>query len=312
LDSTADGAYGVSVRRGVAVLIALAAAGCGSSATGDHEHTARFKAQRAFRDLRAQVALGPRPAGSAANHRDARLIARELRAAGVEGVRIQHPYRNVVGTLRGRSPGTVVVGAHYDTKDVRGFVGANDGASGVALLIELARELPRPLPGPSVALAFFDAEESRGSSSSRRAFARSGDRGSTQYVRYAAAGGRQGAAPLGDIRAMVLFDMVGDCRLRIPREATSSRFLYRVFARAAQAQRGASWPFEGRTEAILDDQTPFEHAGVPAVDLIDFRYGPGRPPGRFWHTRADNLRHVCARSLAAVGRPALAAIPRIR
>jgi Peptidase family M28 len=300
------------VRVAAALLIALLTAGCGANATGDHEHAGRFDTARAFRDLRAQVALGPRPAGSPANRRDARLLARELRAAGVEGVRIQHPYLNVVGRLPGRLPGTVVVGAHYDTKDIRGFLGANDGASGVALLLELARDLPRPLPGPSVDFAFFDAEESRGSSSSRRAFARSGDRGSIQYVRYAGEGGRQRTPSLNQIRAMVLFDMVGDCELRIPREASSSPSLYRLFARAARAQRGSSWPFEGRTGAILDDHTPFEQASIPAVDLIDFDYGPGPSPGTFWHTRADNLQHVCARSLAAAGRPALAAIPRIR
>jgi Zn-dependent M28 family amino/carboxypeptidase len=250
--------------------------------------------------------------GSAANRREARWIAERLRAAGVHDVRIQHPYLNVVGRLPGRLPGAVVLGAHHDTKDIPGFVGANDGASGVAVLLELARDLPRPLPGPSIALAFFDAEESHGPSNSARAFARSGDRGSRQYVRYAAEGGRQGAASLDGIRAMVLFDMVGDCRLEIPREASSSAPLYRSFAGAVRALRGSPTPFEGRTGSIVDDHTPFEGSGIPAVDLIDFDYGPGRPPGRYWHTRADDLRHVCARSLAAVGRPALTAIPRIR
>ncbi len=293
------------------LLAALFAAGCGANAPGDHHTAARFDPARAFRDLRAQVALGPRPTGSAANRRDARLIARELRAAGAKGVRIQHPYLNVVGRLPGRRTGAVVLGAHHDTKDIPGFVGANDGASGIALLLELARDLPRPLPGPSIDFAFFDAEESRGPSSSARAFERSGDRGSRQYVRYASEGGRQGSPPLHAINAMVLFDMVGDCRLQIPREATSTASLYRLFARAARAQRGSTSPFRGTTDAVLDDQTPFEDAGIPAVDLIDFDYGPGPSPGRFWHTRADNLRHVCARSLGAVGRPALAAIPRI-
>jgi glutaminyl-peptide cyclotransferase len=299
------------VRRVVISLIALALAGCGASASRGEAPASSFDAARAFRDLRAQVALGPRPAGSAASRREARLIARELRAAGVEGVRIQHPHLNVVGRLPGRLPGAVVLGAHHDTKHIPGFVGANDGASGVALLLELARDLPRPLPGPSVELAFFDAEESRGRSSSARAFERSGDRGSRQYLRYAANGGRQGSAPLRQIKAMVLFDMVGDCDLRMPREATSAPRLYRRFSAAAKAQRGSPAPFEGRTEPIADDHTPFQGSGIPTVDLIDFDYGPGPPPGAYWHTRADNLRHVCARSLAAVGDPALAAIPRI-
>ena len=85
----------------------------------------------------------------------------------------------MLGTIPGFRPGTVVVGAHYDTKDaIPGFVGANDGASGVAVLLELARTLPRPLPGPSVQLVAFDAEEARGD----RDFEPDGTRGSRQYV----------------------------------------------------------------------------------------------------------------------------------
>ncbi len=225
-------------------------------------------------------------------------------------VTIQRPYRNVVARIPGKLPGTVVVGAHYDTKDVPGFVGANDGASGVAVVLELARDLPPRLDGPSIDLALFDAEESpRGTS-----FSSGGDRGSGQFVRYARRGGAQGAPPLGQIRAMVLFDMVGDCDLHLPREANSDPGLYRLFADAATARSrsGSSDPFTGEAEGILDDHTPFLEAGVPAVDLIDFDYGPGPSPGAWWHTRRDDLAHVCARSLGEVGTPALAALPAIR
>jgi glutaminyl-peptide cyclotransferase len=294
-----------------ALLLALSLPGCGGS-SGAGGPTPTFDPQRAYRDLVAQVRLGPRPAGSAANRRQTRLIARRLRDAGVSDVRIQHPYRNVVGLIPGNEPGTVVVGAHHDTKDIPGFVGANDGASGVAMVLELARDLPNPLDGPSIEFALFDAEESRGPSSGSQAFARSGDRGSTQFVRYAAAGGRQGSPPLDDIRAMVLFDMVGDCDLGIPREASSDPALFAAFANAAQALNSSAAPFEGLTGAVSDDHTPFERAGIPAVDLIDFTYGPGGTPGAYWHTRHDVLTHVCAQSLGAVGAPALAALPGIR
>ena len=67
-----------------------------------------------------------------------------------------------------------------------------------------------------------------------------------------------------------------------------------------------------RLPGVLDDDTPFTQAGVPAVDLIDFEYGAGPSPGAWWHTREDNLSHVCAPSLGAVGEPALAALPAIR
>jgi glutaminyl-peptide cyclotransferase len=237
-----------------------------------------------------------------------RLIVRRLREAGVQGIRIQRPFRNVIGRIPGRRAGTIVVGAHYDTKDIPGFVGANDGASGVAVVLELARALPRRLDGPSIDLVLFDAEESlRGES-----FESGGDRGSRQFVRYARGGGERGSPALADIRAMVLFDMVGDCDLDIPLEANSARGLYAAFADAAHDLTGSTAPFDGKTAGVLDDHTPFIQAGVPAVDLIDFDYGPGPSPGAWWHTAQDDLRHVCADSLGAVGRPALAALPEIR
>ena len=204
----------------------------------------------------------------------------------------------------------MVVAAHHDTKDsIPGFVGANDGASGVAVLLELARELPRPLEGPSIDLVFFDAEEARGD----RPFDLDGARGSRQFVRYAGRG-RQGTPPLSQIRAMVLFDLVGDCDLRIPREENSDAGLYDLFAQAASDQSGSDSPapFAGTAPPVLDDHIPFVGAGIAAVDLIDFDFGPGPTPGAWWHTPQDNLRHVCARSLGAVGAPALEAVQEIR
>ena len=193
-----------------------------------------------FHDVRVQVGIGPRPAGTAASEEEVRFIALSLRQAGLGGVRVQHPYRNVVARIPGSEPGAVVLGAHHDTKDIPGFVGANDGASGVAVLLELARDLPRRVDGPSIDLAFFDAEESVGPGNGARAFERTGDRGSGQYVRYAERGGLQGAPPLDSIQAMVLFDMVGDCDLRIPLEANSDPALYEPFADAAAASPRAA------------------------------------------------------------------------
>jgi glutaminyl-peptide cyclotransferase len=302
------------VGAGAALAAAAMLGGCGGGTGGDStlSRQSQFDAHRAFGDLRAQVRIGPRPAGSAASRQEVRLIVRRLRGAGVREVRTQRPYRNVVARIAGREPGTVVAGAHHDTKDIPGFVGANDGASGVAVLLELARDLPRHLPGPSIDLVFFDAEEARGPSNGAAAFARSGDRGSAQFVRYARSGGAQGSPPLDSIRAMVLFDMVGDCELDIPREANSDPGLYRRFADAAEEQTGGPAPFVGTSAPVIDDHSPFLGAGTPAVDLIDFDYGPGPPPGRFWHTGQDTLRHVCAPSLGAVGGPALAALSAIR
>jgi glutaminyl-peptide cyclotransferase len=298
------------MRRFVPACLAalLVLAGCGSDESGGSASPA-FDGDRAFADLQAQVEFGPRPAGSPAAHRTAKWIAGRMRDAGLESVRIQSPWENVLGTIPGSEPGSVVVGAHYDTKSgIPRFVGANDGASGVAVLLELARTLPRPLPGPAVQLVAFDAEEARDD----RDFDVDGTRGSRQYVADARSGGRQGAVPLKEIRAMVLFDMVGDCELQIPREQNSDKGIYALFADAATEGSGAPAPFDGRTLAISDDHVPFLEAGVPAVDLIDFDYGPGPTPGAYWHTPDDTVDNVCAESLNAVGEAALLAIPRIR
>jgi glutaminyl-peptide cyclotransferase len=286
---------------------ALFACGGGEEASEPGGAAARFDQRRAMGDLRAQVRVGPRPAGSVANRRLVRLLARRLRRAGARDVRIQHPHRNVVGRIPGTEPGAIVIGAHHDTKDgIPGFVGANDGASGVAVVLELARALDGRVDGPSVHLAMFDAEEARGD----REFAADGARGSRQYVRNARRG-RQGSPRLADIRAMVLLDLVGDCDLRIPREADSDPGLYRFLAEAGERTAGSESPFEGTAAPILDDHTPFANAGVPALDVIDLTFGPGPTPGGWWHTPQDRLDRVCASSLGAVGRATLGALPEI-
>jgi glutaminyl-peptide cyclotransferase len=302
----------------VIAAIALLAAGCSDSNSsaprGDRGQlsgaTGRFDGERAFEDLRAQVAIGPRPSGSRGSQAEVRLIVHSLRAAGVRQVGVQHPYRNVVGVIPGDEPGAIVIGAHYDTKEgiSPDFVGANDGASGAAVVLELARALPARVRGQSIHFALFDAEEARGD----RPFEVDGSRGSLQYVTYAREHGRQRTPRLKTIRAMVLFDMVGDCDLQIPREASSDPALYRAFADAARRRTGDRAPFEGDLGgAVLDDHIRFEGAGVPAVDLIDFTYGPGPAPGEWWHTDQDTLDKVCAESLDQVGEAALRAIPRI-
>jgi glutaminyl-peptide cyclotransferase len=241
----------------------------------------RFDRDRAWRLLRDQVALGPRPAGSAASRRLAERLRRELPEGRFEAV--PGGLRNVIGRLPGARP-AIVIGAHYDTKDLPGFVGANDGASGVAVLVELARVLRtnRRRGAPELRFVLFDGEEApRGRDAE---FLRYGVRGSRAYVR----------AHRKETSSMILLDFVGDRDLSLPREAGSNPALW-ARLRAAAGRVGVGRVFPNRTAGLIfDDHTPFTRAGIPAIDLIDFDYP-------HFHTRRDTLDKVSRRSLDAVG-----------
>ena len=114
---------------------------------------------------------------------------------------------------------------------------------------------------------------------------------------------------LAEIRAMVLFDLVGDCELRIPLEANSDPASMRSSPTRPRSAPAARRRSRARPAGFGDDHLPFLEAGVPAVDLIDFEYGPGPAPGAYWHTPEDTLDKVCAESLDAVGEAALARDP---
>ncbi len=241
----------------------------------------RFNGARAFALLRRQVALGPRPAGSPASRRLAAQLKRLLPRGRYQ--QVPGGLRNVIGTVRGRDPRrVVVVGAHYDTKDAPGFVGANDGASGTAAVVELARSLRPRTVRPTVVFALFDGEESPAGTPDSQ-FAERGLRGS-----------RVAARAYKGAEAMILLDFVGDRDLSIPRESNSSARLWGKL-RAAARRAGTIRAFPDRTQGgIQDDHIPFIRAGVPAIDLIDFDFD-------CFHKRCDDLSAVSARSLDAVG-----------
>ena len=242
----------------------------------------RFDSRAAYRLLREQVLLGPRPAGSAASRRLAARLRGLLPRGRYEPV--PDGLRNVVGVVPGRTRRRVVVGAHYDTKDAPGFVGANDGASGTAVLTQLARTVRRPRS--TLVFVLFDGEESpRGTPDVE--FEEKGLRGS-----------KVAARRYRDAEAMVLLDFVGDRRLRIPREASSDPVLWgRLRAAAHRAGAGRVFP-DATGPSILDDHTPFLEQGVPAIDLIDFDFP-------CFHRRCDDLSAVSERSLDAVGETVL-------
>ncbi|HEY8492264.1 MAG TPA: M28 family metallopeptidase [Myxococcota bacterium] len=271
--------------------LAVAACGGGGSEAAPPAPTAaaalkvdRFDEDRAWRMLEYQVNLGPRPAGSPASRRLAAYIKARLPRGRYE--RVPGGLRNVVGEIPGRGK-PIVLAAHYDTKDIEGFVGANDGAGGTAALLEIARVLrktKRPAGAPPIRFVAFDGEEATDDSD----FYGTGLRGSKAYARKHAK----------KIRELVLMDFIADKDLSIPREASSDERMWADLRRAAR-RVGAASAFPDETQGtVLDDHTPFVRAGVPAIDLIDFEFD-------CWHETCDDLSAVSKASLDKSGETVL-------
>ena len=264
-----------------------------------------FDSSRAWEHLRRQVAIGPRPAGSAALAECRRYILSELKAAGIAAR--EQPFDamtpmgvikmiNVIGTIPGTRPDRIVLATHYDTKLFREFrfVGASDGASSTAAVLELGRVLKARPHDFTIELLFLDGEEAVNTEW------RDPDNtyGSHYYVRAARQSGT-----LAGLKALVLLDMIGDRNLDIRRDSNSTRWLTDiVWGSAAKLGYGATFIPEDFT--VEDDHLPFLAAGVPSVDIIDLDYPQ-------WHTAQDDLDHVSARSLQIVGDVVLDAFPQI-
>jgi hypothetical protein len=258
------------------LLVAIPIAG--ASASVPRPNVDRFDERAAFSFLERQVALGPRPAGSPASRRLAAILKASVPRGRYQ--RVPDGLRNVVATVPGRDPSRfVVVGAHYDTYDLPGFVGANDSASGTAVVRQLARTIKPRTVRPTLVFVFFDGEEAPPNTD----FDSEGLRGSTVAARV-----------FKRAESMILLDFVGDRNLSLPRESNSNRRLWRRL-RAAADRVGAGRVFPpGTGPTVTDDHIPFLQAGVPAIDLIDFDFP-------CWHRRCDDLSVVSARSLDAVG-----------
>ena len=292
-------------RLAIGILAAVALAGCGGE--DSEPDPGRFDSERAFADLEAQVELGPRPAGSAANRENAALIAERLRDAGVEDVVIQRPWRNVVGTIPGSDRDGILLAAHHDTKDVPGMLGANDGASGVAVVLEIARALPDRVAGPSVHIALFDAEEARG----ERDFERRRDarqppvrplrpRGGAARRRgpghAAAAGDRLDDPPRPRGRLRPADPAGGELR---PRPLRADRRRGRRGGLALRRHRAAG---VRRPHPVRRGRDPRRRP-----DRLHLRARP--EPGRVVAHTEDTIDKVCPESLDAVGEAVVAVLP---
>ena len=199
--------------------------------------------------------------------------------------------RNFIVRFPGKKPGAIVLATHYETNyPLRSinFVGANDGGSTTGLLLAIADQLRgKTLDGYSVWLVFFDGEE---------AFKIWTSSDSTYGSRHLAAKwGRDGT--LGQIKAFVLADMIGDKSLDILRESRSTDWLVELVRKAAK-KFGYDRFFFQRDSAVDDDHLPFVERGVPSIDLIDLDYGPN---DSYHHTAQDTMDKISARSLTIDG-----------
>ena len=262
-----------------------------------------FNGGRAFADLKRLVEFGPRPAGSAALAESRRWIIAQLKDAGAQVEEDSFtastplgpiPMTNLIAKFPGEQSRIVMVTGHYDTKLFENFrfVGANDGASSAALLLELARELHGSKHALTYWLVFFDGEEAVREWTDTDSLY-----GSRHLVQKLSSAGE-----LGRIQAMILVDMIGDSNLVIHREDNSTSWLTDTVFAAAHRLGYAKYFLDSPT-SVADDHIPFVNAGVAAVDLIDFN-----PEDGYWHTARDTMEHCSPVSLTIVGRVVLATL----
>jgi len=256
------------------------------------EKTDGFDGKLAFEHVVKQVDFGPRPSGSHANAETQDYIRMQLSADAckveTDAFNAQTPagiisMKNILVKIPGDKPGIILLGTHFDTKNLDNFVGADDGGSSTAVMLELARLLCAQTGRYAVWIAFFDGEEAvqqwsdtdsrYGSREMAAKFAMSGD--------------------LPKIKAFLLADIVGTRLLRFKRELNSTKALTdMVWATAARL--GYSAIFVNEAAAIEDDHLSFLKRGVPSVDVIDLEIP-------YWHTPMDTIDKISSKSLAITG-----------
>ncbi|MHA1137841.1 MAG: M28 family peptidase [Candidatus Thorarchaeota archaeon] len=261
-------------------------------------HTPILDGESAYDFLTGQCDFGPRPPGSENLSQCRTYIVQTLESFNWT-VSIQNftymetACANIIATWSGTIDSPIVLGAHYDTRpnatsDSLGnrslpIMGANDGASGTAVLMELARILPIS-DRLKVELVFFDAEDSGGINGWDWI------RGAVHYV------SELSTNRISAIEAMVLADLVGDADLYLPKEGSSTDSLQNVIWSIADDLGYSSTFVDNAGSSVTDDHRPFLDAGIPAVDIIQV------PFPSYWHTLEDTPDKCSADSLEKVGR----------
>ena len=272
--------------------------------SGQPAAPAAFDGQRAFEHVRQLVAIGPRAAGTPGGASARAYIKKQLESLNLRVEEQPFEASTPLGRVQmvnlrvilpgDASRGRLIIAGHYDTKRFGEFtfVGANDGGSSTAFLIELARVLSARANPHQIELLFFDGEEAVIEwEEDDHTY------GSRHYVETARKNGT-----LRELRALILVDMIGDRDLRIKRESQSTPWLTDIIWRTARELKRRE--FADESTPINDDHLPFLEAGVPAVDLIDLEYP-------WWHTAEDTLDKVSPASMKVVGDVLLRALPAI-
>jgi len=258
---------------------------------------------RTMKYVKEIVAYGPRPLGSA-NHKKVEdyllahlkgdVVENDIFAADTpEG---KFPVHNIVAKFPGKKDGLVVIASHYDTNyPLRNtsYVGANDGGSSSALLLELANQLRgKARDGYSIWLVWDDAEEAM-KPDTETPFMDNSLYGITHLAEKWQADGT-----LKRIKAFILADMIGDADLSVDRDTNSTAWVEDVVYEAATRLGYQSHFFARTLPGVSDDHIPFVKRGVPSADLIDFDYGYNDV---FWHTTQDTVDKLSPKSLEIVG-----------
>jgi glutaminyl-peptide cyclotransferase len=281
-----------------AVVSTLLPTAMDSSGAGADPNPPSIDADRAMKYVREIVAFGPRPVGSPNHKKLEDYIYKQLKGDTVEDDAFvadtpegKFPVRNIIAKYPGTKDGIIVIAGHYDTnyplKD-SGYVGANDGGSSTAILLEIANQLrDKKRDGYSVWLVWTDGEEAVKTWS---------DTDSVYGTRHLAERWEKDGT-LKQIKAFLLEDMIGDADLNVDKDANSTPSLESIVYQAA-TRLGYQSHFFARTIGVEDDHLPFMKRGVPCADLIDLDYGYNNV---FHHTPQDTVDKLSPKSLQIVG-----------
>ena len=283
-----------------------------SSCSADTAPPSQFQGERAYTELKGLLEIGTRVPGTEGSVQAQNFIKDSLEKSGVE-IR-EFPFKaltpkgmrsmnTIVGVVKGTSDEIILLSNHYDSKYFLDFpfVGANDGGSTTAWMLEMARVLGASRDGCTVWLCFFDGEEAFDEWTEFDSLY-----GSREMVSSLKRSGE-----LSRIKAQINVDMIGDCDLGVFQDPDAPKWLRDAVLGTAR-ELGHGKKFLPWGERVQDDHIPFRRAGVDALNLIDFRYGGGKMDhNRNWHTVRDRIENVCADSLQVIGDVVLAALPKI-